>query len=200
MMSNENKLCDEFEKELLLFIDKQLEPVKIKLWEKHISECRFCSNLLNETTTILEESSKIQLDDIEEDKFNVMIKNTLTGKNSLKKFVIYTKTSLHRLKTNKNYNYLKIAFASILVVASIILLLSKNSPPVNNTNNNIMNWDDEEITQQINEIRLTIDDLNNEDYVKYLIQQLTKDKWLPALYSIKGRVEYLQQEIKKPTL
>ncbi len=150
--------CSCFEKNIFLFIDRNLSEELFSKMEKHISQCRDCSKLFSDTVEILY-GSKIDIPEITDDKFDLMVSNAT--KLSQPGFM----TGILAEQKQKKIFYWKLAFTTILLFASItISLLSTRSNPVKKVSKDLLDWEGNKIETELKTIDQSIKSLNGEDW------------------------------------
>lgn len=70
-------ICEEFERKMWQFMDRDLPEVEIVFWEEHLRQCALCSTRLQEASEALSVYESIPMEDMEEETFDRMINNAL---------------------------------------------------------------------------------------------------------------------------
>lgn len=121
MESSDNKICNSFEKESLLFIDNDLPKDRIEFWEQHLAGCADCSMYLNDIKSIIKDANEKLVIDISETSLTNLI-HTAVSKNKITHFTIKTIFSKSYLLQNSK---LRITIsAAIIILAFVISFIS----------------------------------------------------------------------------
>lgn len=107
MSFKNNIICEEFSKEMWKFLDGSLSDDEKAFWEKHLDSCSFCRAILNETEKGLSVYESLPLEDISEEKFEVMIQKAVN------KSRLAARISSHFKFKIKNESHLSFAFNRI---------------------------------------------------------------------------------------
>lgn len=187
-------LIEEFEIEMWQYLDGTLSNKRMKFWEEKINSIFELQKMLEEKEDILEGYSKLDSTDLSDFKFEKMI-DVATSKTGL-----YEKVK-SLFTTNENRVIPKLAFGSILIIASVVILMLSSKPnPINNITNSAFGWEDESIDNKFANISTKISFLENEDLRKYYFYSRTKDKWDREIISIDKELNNLFEETKSREL
>ena len=194
MRSENTKLVEIFEEEVLLYIDKQLDPNRMKFWDGQVSLSPELRTVLNETLEVLNLYSAESLHDIAEPEFSKIVAAATKRRRVFGR--IWNKLS--GISNNENdfgINSPKIAFGSLLVVASLVMLLLTDRPnTVKQISSELLDWDAEVIHEQMQEIDGGLSLIEDENLKKYLLYEMTKDEWSRDYYMIKKDIQNLIEE------
>ena len=183
-------IIEEFELEMWQYMDKSLPHEKMEFWREKISSIVELQKILQEANETLEEYNDFSSSDLDDSKFNRMI-DVATSKVSFFEAVksLFTKM--------ENQMIPKIAFGSILIIATLTILILSNKPnPINNITNTAFGWEDENMDDRFANINTKISLLENEDLRKYYLYSRTKDEWDREIISIDKELNILLEETK----
>ncbi|MFZ1288704.1 MAG: hypothetical protein WAR79_01345 [Melioribacteraceae bacterium] len=202
MNPKEDQLFKDFEKEVWLYLDNQLDEERQKFWDKSIEKNHYLKNYLEEYLSISNEykfSNHIDLDDY---KFDKMIEKA-TEKNSL--FLKIKQFFTEIFSNESEFNFGKIAFASFLIIAAVLVSLISNRPnPVNNfsktINSELLEWNPTYFENKINKVENLLKLAKDEDYKKYSKYGLSSQNVDKNINLIGNNINELKKEINSKEL
>lgn len=178
MNGDKAKICKNFEREIWLFLDQSLPDNEIDFWRDHISGCKICKNLLEQTEDILSAAGH-DVHDIDDNKFNYMVKRAATKSGfSLKDF--FTGVSIRPSNFSRIY---RAALAGALAIAVIFIspaIREKNAGKI--VNGDLLDWNGTKINRELNQLRRKIFALN-------------QDNWSKEINYIDSRIDNLKQRV-----
>jgi hypothetical protein len=202
MSQEKNQLFKEFEKEIWLFLDKDLSEARMIFWKQKLEEIPELHNCLEDYLAISELYNESEIADLDNDKFNFMI-DTALSKNSYSNKI---KSYISRLLTSESeFAFGKIAFASLLIVGAIAVSIISNQPsPISNMTNTInaelLDWDADFVDRQIGKVGNLLKVTKDEEYRKYYKYKLTTVNVDKNINLIDSNIEALKQEINNKEL
>jgi hypothetical protein len=159
-MIDDDTVCRNFEKDILLFIDRDLPMSQFEEFNNHVHSCKNCSELLRETVDIIYSGKNGQIN-IPDELFDAMIAKSIKTGNKRFSFI---ENPLHDRK-EKIVFYWKIALASVLIFASItISLLTNRANPVKQVSREFLDWEGTKIEADLNTVKQSINLMNKEDW------------------------------------
>lgn len=196
-MSTDNKLLLEFEKEIWLYIDKDLPEERIHFWTKAINENVELQNLLESTNSfsaMYNESSDYNLDN---EIFDKIINQTISKKSTIVKIRNYF---FNLLDQGEEHLPGKIVFASFLIICAIVISLVSNKPNsvktvTNVVKSEILEWDPQTIDSQIKKIGTLLLFAKNDKYKKYYMNKIASNEWDKNTYGIESRIEKIKNDL-----
>ncbi len=195
-MLSKEEIIKLFETEMWLFIDGSLSEDRIKFWEEKISEYPELKEMLIETNQVLEIYDKHSEVEIDSKYYKEVIEKTISQKTLGEKVKL-----LFGIRSDKSANEngtLKIAFGSTLVIASIIIfMVSKTPNPVKNISAELLEWNPEEITEQIRDAQITFNFIKDEEAKKYVLEKISNDEWSSDVYQIGSKIKQMNREIEE---
>ncbi|MGD8780613.1 MAG: hypothetical protein PVH88_16805 [Ignavibacteria bacterium] len=193
MLSKEN-LLKKFETEMWLYLDGSLPEDQMNFWDKKINDSPELKNMLDETNKVLELYDNYSEAEPDSKYYKKVIEKTLSQKTLTER--IESLFNIKKKKTSRDNGLLKIAFGSVLIVASIIILMISKSPnPVKNISTELLEWDPDEITEQIRDAENTFSFIKNDEAKKYIIQKISNDEWSRDVYQIGSKIKQLNKEV-----
>lgn len=196
MLSTENRLINNFEKEIWLFIDKSLPKDRMNYWEEKLNESEELRKYFDETIYSLKYYSKSSEFDLDDFKFSKMI-DIATDKESFRQSANKFIKSITGKKTlQPYYGRLVLAF-TILVTVITTLLLTQNSFKRLNRNNSILDWNAKTITAQIEEVETLLTNLERKDSRKSIINNYLNNEWTYNYYQIQNAIRKMETDIVK---
>jgi hypothetical protein len=202
MNPKEDQLYKNFEKDIWLYLDKQLPNEKQIFWDDQLKNNHGLQEYLNNYLSISSDykiSTKVDIDDI---KFDLMIEKAMS-KNS---FIHNVKQFFEDLfSTDSEFNFGKIAFASFLIVAAVIFsIVSDKTNPVNNftktINNKLLEWDPEYLETKVDKIENLLKLAKDEDYKKYYMYGLNSQNVDKNIHFIGNNINELKKDINNKEL
>lgn len=187
-------IIETFEIEMWQYLDGNLSEERMKFWDKQINSNDKLKQMLHNQIEILDSFNDISNEDISDTLFNKMIDKATS------RIGIYERVKLLFL-SNENKVIPRLAFVSLLLIASItILILSDKPNPVNNITNIAFGWNDDSLDNNFANISTKISYLENEDLRKYYIYSRTKDEWDREIFSIDKTLNNLIDETNSKEL
>lgn len=197
MQSDINKLSEEFEKEIWLYIDESLPEERMKFWDEHITRFPQLQQMLNETNKVLslyDESVEHQLND---KSFNAMIENATAD----------NKDVLNSIKNIFNrffapfFTQHRLAFGAAIIAFIVLLTFIIEKPNGNNIQQTPrLDWKGNDLTSKLDKVGNSIDEMKTENTLEYQMYRFTKDKFDVAIQSIGDRIEKLKDNMKNESL
>ncbi|HEX2867276.1 MAG TPA: hypothetical protein VHO03_09555 [Ignavibacteriales bacterium] len=118
-------ICEEFERKLWQFMDREMPDVEIVFWERHLHGCTICSTRLQEAGETLSLYETIPMEDLEEETFNRMVSKAVK-KNRFNRAVSKLLDSL--FETTSAGFIRKFAFGGLAFSAVVIILFFMYKP------------------------------------------------------------------------
>ena len=166
MINDESMICNEFEKEVYLYLDNDLSTDRKEYWKQHITSCKTCSSLIGELEIILDQARVELTEDLPEAKFDTIIENAVQKK----KFKIAEWLFPQGTAKEKYAFSVKLAVVGVLAAIAIIISLTNQQPnTVKTISNELLDWEGKEVTSQINEIKNTINMIHEDNWDKQMI-------------------------------
>ena len=201
MNQEKNQLFEEFNRELWLFLDKDLSEARMKFWEDKIAKTPELKKYLIEYQDIskIYNSEKIELG---ADKFNEMIDNAISIKSN--RWSIRNIVSII-FSTERELAFGKIAFASVLIIGAIVISLvsNKKSPVIKITENissEILDWDADYVDKHINKLGNLLKIAGDEDFRKYYKYKLNSKDVDKNITQINATLKELKEDINSKKL
>lgn len=197
MNYRKEELKEQFEKEVWLYLDKDLPIEKIKFWDEKLKENIFLNEILNDILFITEKynrSNKISIDD---KHFDEMINNTIKHKTLRKTFSQF----FAKIKqANRNVLNEKLAFGLTLAIMLLVFFAvrSRKSNLIENVSlktDNDLAWEPEAITRQINKLDTMIKFAQNDNLEKYYMYKIVSDQWNKNTLMIKSEIKRMKNEL-----
>ncbi|MFH1197961.1 MAG: hypothetical protein V1720_19825 [bacterium] len=196
-MSANDKIIEEFEKEMWLYPDGDLSNERTNYWSEQLKSSPFLREMFENSKSALEKYNA-SLEDIDDSSFQKMI-NTAARKHSLLKGI--RNLSLFKKPDNEKSFTLKIVFSGAVAAASILILLFSNKPnPVKDVGNTLLDWEGSDINRKISSVQTSINILENDRWQEYMKYKIKSDKWKSSIYSIDKEIKALEKEIDEETL
>jgi hypothetical protein len=194
MKHNKEELIKQFELEVWLYIDNDLDQERKEFWDRKISEIAKLKSLLDENLKLINTYSRLPLNELDKSKYLELTNSATTKKYSIIKF--FNLLNPFSVEKDKLADPLKIAFGGVLAAAAIlILMLSKNPNPVQDLSRDMLNWNSDKISEQISDVNTTISILKDENFKDLFIKKATNEKVDRDIYSISSEIEKLRKEI-----
>ncbi|MCP5062553.1 MAG: hypothetical protein GY936_08830 [Ignavibacteriae bacterium] len=196
-MNTDNKLLLEFEKEIWLYIDKDLSEERIQFWTNAISKNIELQNLLESTNSITDLYNEVSDYNLGNEIFDKIIDKAIGKKGLLFKIKNYF---LHLLDQGEEHLFGKVAFASFLIICAIVVSLVSNKPNsvksvTNVVKSEILEWDPETVDNQIKKIETLLLLAKNDKYKKYYINKIASNQWDRNTYGIENRIEKIKNDL-----
>ncbi len=202
MNLSEDQLYKDFEKEVWLYLDNQLDEKRKLFWDNKIEKYPLLKEYIDEYTAISNEYKSKNLIDIDDERFNLMIENAVEKRSVIAKIKDFI---LNNFNTETKISFGKIAFASFLIIASIIISIISNKPnPINKFNKTInselLEWNPKYFEKQINKVETMLKLTKDDDYKKYSKYGLTSENVDKNLNYIGNNIDELKKEINSKEL
>ena len=126
-MSNHEKLCDQFEKEIFLFQNNELPDEKMQEWQEHLTECRTCSKKADDVLQTLSFYKNADLDDVDDIRFEQILEHATSS------------------SSKRKWRYVGL-MAAVCCFLILFIFVRNNEPKVD------LSWDYKEIDQTIVEV------------------------------------------------
>lgn len=191
MKQDKNQLFSEFEKEVWLYLDKELPEERMQFWESQIAENHELSQYLDEYFELSKTFEEANSEGLGDRKFNLMIDNAIAKNTIISKIEYYFSNIF---STDTEFSFGKIAFASVLIVGAIaISLLSNRSNPVvkitESINSELLEWDADFVDNQINRVGTLLKVASDDEYRKYY-------KYKTRSSSVEKNINLIDRDIK----
>jgi len=203
MKQDKNQLYKEFEKELWLYLDKDLPEERMQFWENKISENPELSQYLEDYIEVSQMYGQISdSSSIDNTKFDMMIDKAITQNNILHKIENYFS---NLFSTDTDFAFGKIAFASMLIIGAIAISLISNKPnPVVNftesVNAELLEWDADFVDNQISKVGTLLKVASDEDYRKYYKYKMKSGSVEKNINLINNDIKSLKDELNSTEL
>ncbi len=164
-MQNSNKvICEIFEMEMWLYIDKALTDEKMDFWRSHLRQCNTCKEKLGQAEELVLNASENLLVEMDNKQFDEMISVAIRKKK---------KNYIARLFERKKKKFIavgKIVFASTLVIAAVLISLLSDKPnSVKSIGKEILEWEGGSIKAEIEKISNRINMIDQNDWARQMI-------------------------------
>jgi hypothetical protein len=200
MQSDNSILIEKFESEALLYIDKLLDAEKMKYWDEQISRSSELRGALNETLKVMNIYNAQSLHDIAEPEFEKMIQKAAKRK-GITRQIADKLFGFSFGDSEMRINSSKIAFGSLLVIASIVMLLLTDKPnKVKEIGNDLLDWEATSLNEQMEEIEGRISLIEDDNLKQYMLYKMTKDEWMRDYYKIENDMQKLINETENRSL
>jgi hypothetical protein len=174
-MNNEKLFCRDFEEAVYLFIDEDMPAERKKIFDNHLVECNKCQFLLNEVNEILTRAKKELPDDLLDAKFDRMIEKAVSKKKTgLIEFIFPQNT----LKEKFAFSVKIAIVGGLAVIALVISLTSRQPNTIKTISNDLLDWEGKSINSQINDVKNTLDVLQENNWDSQISQFDRKIKQL----------------------
>jgi len=197
-----NKLCEEFQNDLWLYIDNSLKTTQKQYWDSHLKVCANCTGLLKshiETTTFYNEISN---DDLADTTFKRIIQKATEFENQ-SAFI----PSIQRSRSlSEIFGFYKLAFGGSVLAAALIFIFitffnNPNLPEIENQiSEEILSWDFPSITKKTEDVENQIISLKTDDWNIYVIKKNNKEEWNSALKSIYKQIRKMKKEVSSASM
>ncbi len=166
-MSNDEKMiCEEFEKEIYLYLDNDLSADRREYWRQHIASCKTCDSLISDVEIILDKACVELTEDLLDAKFDKMVEQAVQKK----RFKIAEWLFPQGTVKEKYAFSLKLAVVGVLAAIAVIISLTTNQPnTVKTISNELLDWEGKKVTSQINELKNTINLIHEDNWDKQII-------------------------------
>ncbi len=166
MSNDENMICNEFEKEIYLYLDNDLSTDRKEYWKQHISNCKTCSSLISDIEIVLDQARIELSEDLPDAKFEAMIEKAVQKKRfKIAKWLFPQGTAKEKFAFS-----VKLAVVGVLAAIAIIISLTTQQPnTVKTISNELLDWEGKKVTSQINEIKNTINLIHEDNWDKQII-------------------------------
>jgi hypothetical protein len=199
MLSNTKHLVEQFEREVWLYLDNDLSPERMKFWNEKIIEHRELKSLLDENEKLIELYEKTPLNEFSEVRYSEIVSQAVKEKNTVSDFI--QKINPLKIEKGRIFSPVKIAFGGTMAAAAVVILLLSNKPnPIKNLSNEILDWNSEEISQQISEMSTSITLIRDDNFKDFLINKRNKEKLDRDIFTISSGIEKLKEELEDKTL
>ncbi|MBL1213894.1 MAG: hypothetical protein HND52_11110 [Ignavibacteriae bacterium] len=199
MLNNTKHLVEQFEREVWLYLDKDLSPERMQFWNEKIVEHNELQLLLDENKKLTELYKNIPLNEFSEARYSEVVSQAVKKRNTISAFI--QKINPFKIENDRILSPVKIAFGGAMAAAAIVILLLSNKPnPVKNLSNEILDWNSEEISQQISEMSTSISLIKDENFKEFLIDKRSKEKLDRDIFSISNGIQKLKEELEDKSL
>lgn len=167
MNNNERTFCNDFEMEVFLYLDNELLPERKEFWEMHLKDCNKCRQTLSSVISIFNQVREESKDDLLDAKFDKIVEQAV----STKKFSLNEWFFPHGTIREKYSFSLKIAVVGIITVVTLVISLTSQKPnTVKNISSDLLDWEGKKITTQINDLKNTLNIMQEDNWDKQMIQ------------------------------
>ena len=200
MLSEYEKLCEDFEKEQWFFIDKSMSEDRKKYWESKFREFPELKRMLQETKKLTAEFENVGDYEIDDQKFQQTI--IIVTKKTLLEKVRMVFHSMFSVESDSPQSLIpKIAFGTVLVVLSFILIFtSEKQNPIKYIENEILLWDDQSFSESVKNVNSTLSYDKTQEYQEYFEYKFATDEWFRAFTTLQSKVNRLRKEINSMSL
>lgn len=159
-MQNCSKIiCEIFELEMWLYIDKALNDERMEFWRTHLRQCTACKEKISQAEELVFSASENLLFEMDDNRFDEMISVAIRKKR--KNYM----SGLFERKKKKIISVGKIVFASSLVVVAVLISLLSDKPnSVKSVGKEILEWEGGSIKAEIENISNKINMINQSDW------------------------------------
>lgn len=164
-MQNSSKvICEIFEMEMWLYIDKALTDEKMEFWRSHLRQCNTCKERLGKVEDLVMNASENLLVEMDDKQFDEMISVAIRKKR--KNYI----ARLFERKKKKIISVGKIVFASTLVIVAVLISLLSDKPnSVKSVSKEILEWEGGSIKAEIEKISNKIKMIDQNDWERQMI-------------------------------
>jgi hypothetical protein len=199
MLPDKKHLIEQFEEEVWLYLDKDLPAERMQYWNDNIFENEELKKLLDENIKLTNAYSKIPLNKLSHSRYSEIISSAVKKPTRLKNFIL--SINPFSIEKDKLFSPVKIAFGGITAAAAIVILLLSNKPnPVKNLSKDILQWNSEDISQQISEVSISISVMRDKNFKEFFEKNRNKEKLDKDIHSIGNGIQKLRNEIKDQSL
>jgi hypothetical protein len=185
MNQKDKSLCKLFEDEVWLYISGELDDERKAMWEKHITGCHVCSNLLISDREISALYKENMTEDILDSSFAIMIEKA-TAERSFSEKIKYFFSGL-----GKSFLFGKIIFGGALVTASLLIILFSQRPnPVKQIAEKMINREDTTISTASEKVPAS--DLANSSSA-----DKKEEEWNSSVSDIQSGITRMEKEINQ---
>ncbi len=200
MLSEKSNLAQQFELEIWLYLDNELDTERMKFWEEQIERSRELKEIVNETKQVLNLYDSEALNDIDDPVFDAMVRKASANKFRPIEF-IKRLLGLPGGESEAGFNTTKLAFGSMLIIAGFALFLISGKPnQVKNISSDLLDWEGESINEQINELNGGLTLIENDKLQEYLMYKRNSDKWSQDVFRIEKQLKNLMEKTDKKSL
>ncbi len=164
-MQNSSKvICEIFEIEMWLYIDKTLADEKMEFWRSHLRQCNTCKERLAQAEELVLNASENLLVEVDDIQFDAMISVAIRKKR--KNYI----ARLFERNKKKIISAGKIVFASTLVIIAVLISLLSDKPnSVKSVSKEILEWEGGSIKAEIEKISNKIYMIDQNDWERQMI-------------------------------
>lgn len=197
MNQEKKQLYNQFEKEVWLYLDRDLPDDRMTYWREKIDELPELKKFIEDYKIVSKSYDGVSNIDIGADTFNAMIDKAIMKRTLTSRIRTFIKNILN---SDTEFAFGKIAFAGVLIIAAIIIsVLSDKPSPVSNftntINSEILAWDAEFFDNQISKVGTMIRVVQDDEYRKYYRYKLAPKNVDKNLNLINTNIENLKVEI-----
>ncbi|MFC2134193.1 hypothetical protein ACFLR4_03940 [Bacteroidota bacterium] len=196
-MQSEEKLLEEFELEMWLYIEESLPEDRMKFWSGHLNNSPELKQMLDDSLKVLSLYDESAVNELSDPVYNEMIeKATLKPANIFE----LIKNKFENIFTPA-FNSYRLAFGAaiiivFIVVTSIIEKQNGNGIDINSS----LDWKGNALTSQLDKMDNSINSIKSDNSLEYQMYRFTKDKFDVAIQSIGDRIDKLRNNMKKKSL
>lgn len=200
MLSDKSKLAEQFELEIWLYLDNELDDDRMKYWDDKIAKSEELRIILNETKETLNIYSAESLHDIDNPTFKDMLDKATDRRISFKS-IFRRLFGFDSTEEERGLGKTKIAFGSMLAIAGLVMFLVSEKPnPVKNISSDLLDWEPETISEQLDEIDGGLTLMENNKLKQYLLYKNTQDDWSKDVLLIEKQIEDLMERTEEKSL
>ncbi len=197
MNQERNQLFKEFEKEMWLYLDKDLPETRLKFWKLKLKEYPELKKYLEDYNNISEKYNWTTQFSISEEKLNQIIDKAVQKTsvwNKIKYFFNNVFGNEHEIAFGK------IAFASVLIVAAILISVFTDRTNrvlkfTDTINSEILDWDGDYFENKIGNVSNLLKLIADDDYKKYSKYKLRSNDIGKNINLIENNIIELKREI-----
>lgn len=193
-MFNDKYLIDEFDKDIWLYLDKDLPKERMIFWENQIENNAEIEFQYKEILNFLSNYNEIPVDQLDYNRFERIINISTKHEHAFSKIFSWFK--------NENNSLIpKLAFVSSLSLVAIVMLIFSQKPnPVNKISNNVFDWNDNTTTTQLQDINNSIILIENDNMKRFILYKKTNGEWNKNIYSLENQIKNLNRKIDETSL
>jgi len=198
MDETNKKLCEEFESEMWLFIDRSLEEERKRVWQDHLNSCSDCSFLLKTSTETIGQYNHVPLDDLSDDSYENII-SSITADNERTEHIVMP------IKSNRSlfeiFGLYKFAFGGTVLVAALVLIFvtlfkSPKLPEIKTKiSEELLAWDYPGFETQTTNKQNQIISLKSNGWDIYIVRKNNKEDGGSAMKAIQQQKKKMKKEV-----
>ncbi|NMB83234.1 MAG: zf-HC2 domain-containing protein [Ignavibacteria bacterium] len=179
MPNNEKLICQIFETEMWLYLDRNLSDEKMEFWRSHLRACKSCKELLAQSEELISYATESLVIEIDNVFFDEAVLKAVKSKRPgiIKLFLQKRKEMIVPIG--------KVVLASALVIAAVLISLLSDKPnSVKSVGKEILEWEGEKIKAEI-------------ENISYSINMLDQNDWNRQMHFIDQKIELIEKSTDK---